>query len=131
MTDDLPDADAQFREWMRENLQRAAAHFGLILEGEPRLGWIDRSIGALASRGEEQVWLRVVSENKRWIDGNFWAGNLDANVFTGLAKPRVLDVYEWEEHRQGQRSRKWPHRDLSGLVRPPLLAGLAESEIGS
>ena len=97
---DLSDADAQFREWMGENLQRAAAHFGLDLVGEPRLGWIDRSIGALVSRGEERFWLRVVSENKQWIDGNFWTGNLDANVFTGLAKPRVLDVYEWEEYRQ-------------------------------
>ena len=100
MTDDLPDADAQFREWMHENLQRAATHFGLVLDGEPRLGWIDRSIGAPVSRREERFWLRVVSENKQWIDGNFWTGNLDANVFTGLAKPRVLDVYEWEEHRQ-------------------------------
>jgi len=97
---DLSDADAQFREWMRENLQRAAAHFGLELAGEPRLGWMDRSIGALAGRGGERFWLRVVSEHKQWIGGNFWTGNLDANVFTGLAKPRVLDVYEWEESRQ-------------------------------
>lgn len=97
---DLADADAQFLEWMRENLQRAATHFGLVVDGEPRLGWIDRSIGALVSSGQERFWLRVVSENKQWIDGNFWTGNLDANMFTGLAKPRVLDVYEWEEHRQ-------------------------------
>ena len=97
---DLSDADAQFREWMRENLQRAAVHFGLDLVGEPRLGWMDRSISALASRGEERFWLRVVSENKQWISGAFWTGNLDANVFNGLAKPRVLDVYEWEEYRQ-------------------------------
>ncbi len=61
---------------------------------------MDRSIGSLAGRGEEQFWLRVVSENKQWIGGDFWTGNLDANVFTGLAKPHVVDVYEWEEHRQ-------------------------------
>ncbi|SES39610.1 aminoglycoside phosphotransferase [Lentzea albida] len=100
MAEDLTDADAQFREWMLENLQRAATHFGLVLVGEPRLGWMDRSIGALARRGEEQFWLRVASEDKQWIDGDFWTGNLDANVLTGLAKSHVLDVYEWEEHRQ-------------------------------
>lgn len=100
MPEDLSDADARFREWMRENLERAAVHFGLELVGVPRLGWMDRSIGAVAGRGGEQFWLRVVSENRRWIDGNFWTGNLDANVFVGLAKPRVLDVYEWEESRQ-------------------------------
>ncbi|WP_313888308.1 aminoglycoside phosphotransferase [Lentzea alba] len=100
MHEDLSDADAQFREWMRENLQRAAAHFGLVLAGQPRLGWMDRSIGSLAGRDEEQFWLRVVSENKQWVGGDFWTGNLDANVFTGLAKPQVLDVYEWDEHRQ-------------------------------
>ncbi|MFD4636869.1 aminoglycoside phosphotransferase [Lentzea sp. NPDC058436] len=100
MPADLSDADAQFRQWMLENLHRAAAHFGLALIGEPRLGWMDRSIGVLAGRGDEQFWLRVVSENKQWISGDFWTGNLDANALTGLAKPRVLDVYEWEEHRQ-------------------------------
>ncbi|GAB2862631.1 hypothetical protein GCM10027200_73910 [Lentzea nigeriaca] len=99
MPGNLSDADAQFREWMRENLQRAASHFGLELVGEPRLGWMGRSIGALAGRSGEQFWLRVVSENKQWIGGDFWTGNLDANVFTGLAKPRVLEVYEWEESR--------------------------------
>lgn len=100
MDENLADADTQFRGWMLENLQRAAAHFGLVLAGEPRLGWMDRSISVLAHRGEEQFWLRVVSENKQWIDGDFWTGNLDANVITGVAKPQVLDVYEWEEYRQ-------------------------------
>ncbi|WP_394620124.1 aminoglycoside phosphotransferase [Lentzea sp. JNUCC 0626] len=90
----------QFREWMRENLGRAATHFGLDLLGEPRLGWMDRSIGALAGRGEQRFWLRVVSEDVRWASGDFWTGNLDSTVLSSLAKPRVLDVYEWEEHRQ-------------------------------
>ena len=85
MHEALSDADAQFREWMRENLQRAATHFGLDLAGEPRLGWMDRSISALAGRGEQRFWLRVVSENKQWISGAFWTGNVDANVLTGLA----------------------------------------------
>lgn len=100
MSTDLSAADAEFREWMRENLQRAADHFGLAIAGEPRLGWLDRSIGASALRDGQKCWLRVVSEDKRWAGGDFWTGNADANVFTGLAKPRVLDVHEWEEGRQ-------------------------------
>lgn len=100
MNGELSEADARFRDWMRENLQRAADHFGLVLVGEPRLGWLDRSISSLVRRGDQQYWLRVVSEDERWIDGDFWTGNLDANVFTGLSKPRVFDVYEWEEGRR-------------------------------
>jgi hypothetical protein len=100
MNADLSEADAQYREWMLENLQRAADHFGLTVAGKPRHGWIDRSVGALVHRGRQKYWLRVVSEDKRWTEGAFWTGNLDANVITGLAKPRVLDVYEWEEVRQ-------------------------------
>ncbi|WP_052020791.1 phosphotransferase [Actinokineospora spheciospongiae] len=85
---------------MRENLDRAAEHFGAVVVGEPLLGWRDRSVSAPARRGDDDCWLRVVSEDKRWIGGDFWTGNLDANVFEGIAKPRVLDVVEWEEWRQ-------------------------------
>ncbi|MET9226137.1 phosphotransferase [Lentzea sp. NPDC003310] len=99
MAADVSDADTQYREWMLENLHQAADHFGLIVISQPRYGWLDRSVGALAHRGEANYWLRVVSENKRWTGGAFWTGNLDSNVFTGLMKPRVLDVYEWEEVR--------------------------------
>ncbi|GAA3891112.1 hypothetical protein GCM10022243_65000 [Saccharothrix violaceirubra] len=100
MTVDTSEADARFKKWMRENLTRAAEHFGLVVSGEPVLGWVDRSISAPVRKDGSDYWLRVVSEDKQWIGGNFWTGNLDANVFDGLAKPRVLDVFEWEEWRQ-------------------------------
>ncbi|WP_181727275.1 hypothetical protein [Streptomyces sp. PT12] len=41
-------ADARFRAWMRDNLHRAAAHFGLIEADEPVFGWRFRSIGTVA-----------------------------------------------------------------------------------
>lgn len=100
MSSGRSEADVQFREWMRENLDRAAEHFGLAVVGDPRFGWLDRSISALAHRGDEGYWLRVVSEDVQWVDGDFWTGNFDANVFAGLAKPRVVDVCEWEEGRR-------------------------------
>ncbi|MDX8048593.1 aminoglycoside phosphotransferase [Lentzea sp. BCCO 10_0798] len=95
----LSEADAQFREWMHENLDRAATHFNLTIIGEPSLGWLDRSISAPVRRIDEQMWLRVVSEDRQWIAGEFWTGNLEANAFTALSKPRVVDVFEWEHGR--------------------------------
>ncbi|SFR29200.1 hypothetical protein SAMN04488564_117124 [Lentzea waywayandensis] len=97
---DLSEADAQFRQWMHENLSHAADYFGLTVAGQVRLGWLDRSISAPVRASGRQLWLRVVSEDKQWIGGDFWTGNLDANVFNTLSKPQVLDVYEWEEWRQ-------------------------------
>ncbi|WP_418153759.1 aminoglycoside phosphotransferase [Actinoalloteichus caeruleus] len=85
---------------MHGNLDRAAERFGVVVIGEPLLGWLDRSISAPVRKGGADYWLRVVSEDKQWIGGDFWTGNVDANVVTGLAKPRVLDVFEWEEWRQ-------------------------------
>lgn len=84
---------------MRENLDRAAAHFRLTVTGEPSLGCMDRSISAHARGPGEQMWLRVVSEDRQWIEGEFWTGNLEANAFTNLSKPRVVDIFEWEDGR--------------------------------
>lgn len=97
---DTSAADARFRAWMRDNLDHAANHFGLTVAGEPSMGWRDRSISAAVSTGSRDLWLRVVSENKEWIGGDFWTGNTDADVFTTLSKPRVVDVYEWADWRQ-------------------------------
>ena len=97
---DLRETDARFRQWMHDNLSHAADHFGLTIAGQARLGWLDRSISAPVQAAGRRLWLRVVSEDKQWISGDFWTGNLDASVFTTLPKPQVLDLYEWEEWRQ-------------------------------
>lgn len=93
-------ADARWRAWMRDNLSRAADHFGLAVRGVPIFGWLDRSIGARAERDGTGYWLRVVSEDPRWVDRDFWTGNLDANRVVGVPKPEVLDVTEWVEWRR-------------------------------
>ena len=93
----LIQAGIRFRQWMHDNLVHAARHFGLAVVGQPRLGWMDRSIGAPV---EGTLWLRVVSEEKQWAGDSFWTGNLAANAFAALRKPYVLDVHEWEERRR-------------------------------
>jgi hypothetical protein len=91
------DADAVFRNFQRHNLGRAADHFRLTITGMPSFGWRLRSISAPAVGSAGECWLRVVSEEPQWAQGDGWTGNVDANLITGLSKPRVLDVHEWPE----------------------------------
>ncbi|MCP2164495.1 hypothetical protein LX83_001335 [Goodfellowiella coeruleoviolacea] len=60
-------------------------------------GWLDRSIGAPVTRGEERYWLRVMSEGLGCADEDFWTGNADADAVTDIAKPRALGVFEWAD----------------------------------
>lgn len=93
----VAEADALFCEWMRGNLDHAAAHFELTLTGEPVFGWRLRTIGAPASGGDGPRWLRVVSEFPQWARGDTWTGNTGANTLSCIPKPRVLGVLEWDE----------------------------------
>ncbi|MBP2321210.1 hypothetical protein JOF56_001595 [Kibdelosporangium banguiense] len=93
-------ADAQFAAWMKENLATAAGRFGLTITGEPVLGWRLRSISAAATRKDQLYWLRVVSQEPEWAQGDSWTGTVDANSIDGISKPRVLDVAEWDEGRR-------------------------------
>lgn len=90
-------ADARFTEWMRLNLDRAAAHFALTVTGEPVYGWRLRTIGAPATGPDGDRWLRVATEFPQWAHGHSWTGNFEANAVLGIAKPRVVGTYEWEE----------------------------------
>lgn len=91
------DADAVFRNFMRHNLGHAAVHFGLHVISPPVFGWRLRSIGARARSLDGERWLRVVSQEPRWAQGEAWTGAADANQVSGLPKPRVLAVFEWSE----------------------------------
>jgi hypothetical protein len=93
----VAEADALFCEWMRRNLDHAAAHFGLALSDEPVFGWRLRTIGAPASGAQGSCWLRVISEFPEWALGDTWTGNADANTLTDIPKPRVLGTLEWDE----------------------------------
>lgn len=93
-------ADAHFAAWMRDNLDLAARHFDLDITGEPIFGWRLRSIGAQAEDAQGPRWLRVVSQEPEWAQGNPWTGTLAANEITGVPKPYVLDIFEWTDGRR-------------------------------
>lgn len=93
-------ADARFAAWMRNNLTIAAEHFELEITGQPIFGWRLRSIGARVNASGGERWLRVVSQERRWAQGDAWTGTVDANAITEVPKPRVLDVFEWDEGRK-------------------------------
>ncbi|WHX20896.1 aminoglycoside phosphotransferase [Streptomyces malaysiensis subsp. malaysiensis] len=95
--DEVAEADRRFRLWMRRNLEHAAAHFQLRITGEPVFGWRDRSISAPANSPNGPRWLRVVSEQPQWAHGRGWTGIADANTLSGVPKPCVLGVHEWQE----------------------------------
>jgi hypothetical protein len=97
MSTDVERANEQFRDWMRGNLDHAAAHFSLTVADEPVFGWRLRSISAAADGRHEPCWLRVVTEQPQWLPADFWTGNTDANAIKGINKPRVLETTEWDE----------------------------------
>lgn len=92
-------SDEAFIHWMHHNLAHAANQLGLTVTGDATFGWRLRSLSAPArdSHGRQR-WLRVTTEQTRWLDAaqEMWHGNLDANAITGVPKPRVLDVTEWD-----------------------------------
>ncbi|WP_245811932.1 phosphotransferase [Actinophytocola xinjiangensis] len=108
---DTSEADAWFRRWMRNNLDRTAHHFDVALTGEPVFGWRLRSISAPAVGADGDRWLRVVSQEPEWASGEHWTGTADADAVTGLRKPQVIDIYEWSDGRR-QRAELMTH--LSG-----------------
>ncbi|MFR9727618.1 aminoglycoside phosphotransferase [Saccharopolyspora sp. MS10] len=93
---EIDQSDELFAAWMRENLDRAAEHFEVSVVGEPVFGWRSRSIGAAVLGPAGPRWLRLASEETRWAEGDWWTGNADANAITGVRKPRVLGVVEWD-----------------------------------
>jgi hypothetical protein len=91
------DADAIYRAWMREVLERAATESALTVAGEPVFGWRDRSIGVRVQGPDGMRWLRVVTEHIQFVEDHFWTGNDASAQIRNICKPRVLDVREWEE----------------------------------
>ncbi|WP_020670148.1 phosphotransferase [Amycolatopsis nigrescens] len=119
----LTDADRHYRDWMTRALHQAAEHFELTIEGPVVFGWLDRSAGAPASASSGRVWLRVVSELPAWVGGPAWTGNYDANVVSGLPKPRVLDLHDWPDdtfrHVRGEVLTRLPGTPCSTTNTPP------------
>lgn len=93
----VEDGDVIWRNWMTDVLSATAERFDLVIAGPPAWGWRDRSVGVPAEQSDGPRWLRVVTEAHQWAHGDWWTGNIDANVITDVAKPAVLDSAEWEE----------------------------------
>lgn len=95
-----------FRAFMRENLAHAAAVLSTEVAGEPVFGWYLRSIGSQVEHAYHGTcWLRVHSEPFATATGESWTGAADAEVITGVAKPRLLAETEWDDHGYGRRQR--------------------------
>jgi hypothetical protein len=97
VAEDTTQADQRYQAWLRRYLDRAANHFGLTLVEEPTFGWRLRSLSGPAQSPAGPRWLRVVTEDHRWLPADFWTGNTDANVITAVPRPRVLDWTEWSD----------------------------------
>lgn len=117
------EADRHYREWMRGNLAAAAARFDLTIDGVPTFGWLDRSISAAARYGSEQRWLRVVTEQPEWSNGDTWTGTVDANTLTSLPRPLVLATFEWRDnpyrHVRAEVMTRIPGHACSDTTTPP------------
>lgn len=113
---DAERSDDAFRAWMRDNLDKAAAHFGLSVTGEPVFGWALRSLSTTAWTADKGLrWLRVCSERTTDVADmrEFWTGNVDANTITDVMKPRVLDWTEWTDDLRSVRAEVMTH--MTGL----------------
>ena len=89
-------ADQNYRAFMLQALAKAINDFCMNAIGSPVFGWRDRSVGSKVKKGDQYFWLRVVSENKNWIQKEWWEGNEAANAIKGISKPQVVNRLEWE-----------------------------------
>lgn len=105
MTLAMESSDETFAAWQHSNLVATSREFKVALAGPVVFGWRLRSIGAPVTTPEgHDRWLRVVSDYPDYACGEGWNGNSDANVVTGVAKPYVLAVTEWDDDGRRQRA---------------------------
>lgn len=90
-------ADQRHRAHMLALFHEAAERFGLAPTGETVFGWRDRTLGGPAHGPHGDRWVRVTTEFPRWAQGAFWTGNTDASAITGIPRPEVIDVAEWDD----------------------------------
>ncbi len=83
--------------WLYDLLKPGADALRVDLAGEPVCGLRNRTVGCPVTTSKGERWMRVVTEPAQWATGPAWAGNVDANAITGVRKPAVLDVAEWDE----------------------------------
>jgi hypothetical protein len=101
----VADADREWTNWLVGLLKAAAARFDVHLVDQPAPGLRGRTIGAHATDGLGDWWVRVVTELAGWGYGPAWTGNADANQIAGVPHPRVENCAEWDEPEAGRRVR--------------------------
>ncbi|MGY0387773.1 phosphotransferase [Nocardioides sp. WG-D5] len=94
MSTALSPADRAHRRRLTDAHLGAAGRLGCDLDPDWKWGWYDRSVSGHATRAEQKVWIRTVTEQSQWVDMLIWTGNLDANKIVGVPKPIVLDSAE-------------------------------------
>jgi hypothetical protein len=93
--EDVEKAVEERRVWLLGQLQAAAPQFDLELVGEVVNTYDMRSAGATARNGDNDVWLRVVVEDRDYEPACRWNGNVEANAILGVPKPEVLRWADW------------------------------------
>jgi hypothetical protein len=107
-TEDIEKAVEQRRVWLLGQLEAAAPRLGVELSGEVVNTYDMRSAGAKAREGNEDVWLRVVVEDRDYQPACRWDGNVEANSIRGVPKPEVLRWSDWtntDSYLEGRRLR--------------------------
>ena len=111
------DDQQEWEKWLHGLVKAGADALGVHPTGEPATGWRGRSVGCRVTSDTGERWLRVVSEPADSASGPAWTGNVDANDIPGVARPRTLDVAEWDV--DGRRTRA----ELMTLAPSPIISG--------
>ncbi|NQX27120.1 phosphotransferase [Microbacteriaceae bacterium VKM Ac-2854] len=74
---------------------RARRVFAVAEDGPGVAGWRGRTLSGPVRRGGEALWLRVVLAPSALARGFWWTGTADCAVLSGLPKPRLVAVEEW------------------------------------
>lgn len=94
-SEDIQKAVEERRVWLHSQLDVAAARFGVELVGRVVNTYDMRSAGATARKGDHDVWVRVVVEDRDYQPACRWDGNVEANSIRGVPKPQVLRWADW------------------------------------
>lgn len=94
-TEDTEKAVEERRIWLQGQLEAAAPRFGVELVGDIVNTYDMRSAGAMARDGANDVWMRVVVEDRDYQPACRWDGNVAANSIRDAPKPRVLRWSDW------------------------------------
>lgn len=84
------------RDWLAGHLDRAAARFGVRLDGVPVRGDFDRTLAVRTSR---PAWLRVTAQRPEWTAEEFWDGIATAtgSPFDEIPMPHHLRSDRWTD----------------------------------